>query len=117
MRISALAGGFNLNLTSLRDLEIYGRGVAAVDLDVFIELFNDMLRYDGRAVLERIRVPSLVIGGTLDSITPLPLQREIHEGIAGSEMLVVPYGTHCTQLDMPDLVNLKIEQFLRDKVT
>ena len=117
MRFSALAGGFNPQLTSFRDLEIYASGVAGVDLDVFIELFNDMVQFDGRPTLERVRVPALVIGGQGDTVTPLSLQKEICQGIPGCEFLSVPYGTHCTQLDMPEFVNLKIEQFLRNVET
>ena len=63
VKLSAMAGGFNLNLTSLRDIEIYARGIAAMDLGAFIQLFETMLHYDGKPVLERIDVPALIIGG------------------------------------------------------
>jgi pimeloyl-ACP methyl ester carboxylesterase len=112
IQLSALAGGFNLKLTSLKDIEIYARGIAAMDLNAFIEMFESMLHYDGRPVLDRIAVPTLLIAGKQDSVTPQKHQEEMHQRIKGSELLTVPYGSHCTQLDMPDLVNLKIEHFL-----
>ena len=112
IKCSALAGGFNLKLTSFKDIEIYARGVANVDLDVFLELFGWMLMYDGTTVLERINVPTLIIGGASDSITPLSYQESLHQKIRGSEILIIPMGSHCTQLDMPDFVNLRIEKFL-----
>lgn len=112
IQLSALAGGFNLQLTSLKDIEIYARGIASMDLNSFIRLFESMLHYDGRSVLERIEVPTLIIAGKNDSVTPTQYQEDIHHLVKGSELLVVPYGSHCTQLDMPDLVNLKIERFL-----
>jgi pimeloyl-ACP methyl ester carboxylesterase len=34
--------------------------------------------------------------------------------IKGSQLLRVPYGSHCTQLDLPDFVNLRIERFLEE---
>jgi len=71
------------------------------------------MNYDGKAVLDRIQVPTLIIGGDKDNVTPLAYQRTLHNNIKGSEFLVVPYGSHCTQLDMPDFVNLRIEKFLR----
>lgn len=112
IQLSALAGGFNLQLTSFKDIEVYARGVASMDLDVFIRLFQNMVDYDGTSVLERIQVPALIIGGTKDTITPLPFQEALHKKIRKSRLLEVPYGTHCTQLDMPDFVNLRIERFL-----
>ncbi len=112
LKLSGWAGGFNLSLTSFKDIEIYARGVANVELEVFLQLFENMMNYDGRSVLDRITVPTLIIGGAKDSITPPKHQKVLHTHIRGSEMLIVPYGSHCTQLDMPDLVNLRIEKFL-----
>ncbi|MBX3020505.1 MAG: alpha/beta hydrolase [Bdellovibrionales bacterium] len=112
IQLSALAGGFNLQLTSLKDIEIYARGIASMDLNAFIQLFESMLHYDGRPVLERIDVPTIIIAGKQDSVTPAKHQEEMHHLIKGSELFSVPYGSHCTQLDMPELVNLKIERFL-----
>lgn len=114
IKLSALAGGFNLQLTSLKDIEIYARGIASMDLNAFIALFESMLHYDGKPVLDRIQPPTLIIAGKQDSVTPMKHQEEMHQRIRGSELCVVPYGSHCTQLDMPELVNLKIERFLKE---
>lgn len=112
VQLSALAGGFNLQLTALKDIEIYTRGISSMDLNAFLTIFENMMGYDGRPVLERIAVPTLIIAGKNDNVTPLSTQEEMHRKIKGSQYLMVPYGSHCTQLDMPDMVNLKIEQFL-----
>lgn len=112
IQLSAIAGGFNLQLTNLKDIEIYARGIASIDLKSFITFFENMMNYDGRPVLDRIAAPTLIISGRKDTVTPFKYQEELHRRIRGSELLQVPYGSHCTQLDMPDLVNLKIEQFL-----
>jgi len=112
MRLTGVAGGFNLNLTSFKDVEIYARGVSAIDIDVFLQLFEHMMDYNGKPVLSRIDIPTLIIGGAQDSVTPLRHQKTLHNAIKGSELLIVPYGSHCVLLDMPDLVNLRIEKFL-----
>ncbi|MGE3973136.1 MAG: alpha/beta fold hydrolase [Bdellovibrionales bacterium] len=112
LRLTGWAGGFNLSLTSFKDIEIYARGVASIEMDVFLQLFEQMMTYDGRLVLDRIQAPTLIIGGDKDTVTALPYQRTLHNNIKGSELLIVPYGSHCTQLDMPDFVNLRIEKFL-----
>ena len=114
LRLSALAGGFNLKLTSFKDIEIYARGIASMDLPAFIALFESMLAYDGTGVLPRIAVPTLIVGGRQDAVTPPQHQEEMHRLITGSELCLVAYGSHCTQLDMPELVNLRIQRFLDD---
>ena len=73
-----------------------------------------MLDYDGSSVLDTINVPTLIIGGKNDSMTPQKLQREMHRAVKNSQFLMVPYGTHCAQLDMPDFVNHRIDKFLRE---
>ncbi len=112
IQLSALAGGFNLNLTSLKDVEIYARGLTTMDLNAFISCFEMMMNYNGEPVLDRIQVPALIIGGKKDAVTPQEHQEEIHVRIKGSQFLMIPYGSHCTQLDMPEFVNTKIDNFL-----
>ncbi len=114
VQLSALAGGFNLQVASLKDIEIYARGLTTMDLDCFIRLFEDMMRYDGRPVLDRINVPTLIVSGKKDSVTPLTHQQEFHRRIKGSQLLNVPYGSHCTQLDFPDYLNLSLDKFLQN---
>ena len=112
--ISSLAGGFNLSLTSMKNIEVYSRGVATIDLDVFISLFEKMLSYDGTPTLSKIHAPALIVSGEKDGVTPKAQQYELHDLIRGSQFLSVPYGSHCTQLDMPDYVNLRVEKFLAE---
>lgn len=112
--VTSLVGGFNLSLTSLKDIEVYARGVAGMDLEVFTTLFEEMINFDGTPVLDKINVPTLIISGSKDGVTPVSHQELLHERIRGSQFLRVPYGSHCTQLDMPDFVNLRIEKFLNE---
>lgn len=110
--LAALAGGFNLSLTSIKDIEVYARGVASLDIEIFMKLFEEMMEYDGTAVLEKINVPTLIVSGSKDGVTPVSHQIAMQKKIKGSELLRVPYGSHCTQLDLPEFVNLRVEKFL-----
>jgi pimeloyl-ACP methyl ester carboxylesterase len=109
---SGLAGGFNLNVTQLKDIEIYARGVAQMSLSIFIPYFENMMKFDGEKIAHNVQVPALIISGDKDMVTPLKFQEELHALIKGSEFVRVPYGSHCTQLDFPDYINLKIDQFI-----
>lgn len=112
--LSALAGGFNIEVTSLKDIEVYAKGVANIDLGVFLKFFGELMSFNGDESLKNIKAPTLVVGGEKDRVTPLDYQQKMHDLISGSELLVVPYGSHCTQLDFPEFLNLRIEKFFRD---
>lgn len=111
--LSSLTGGFNLSKTALKDIEIYARGVAAIDIRVFITFFEDMVAFNAEEVLSKISVPTLIICGSKDALTPMEEQERMQELITNSELYVVPYGSHCTQLDFPEMVNLKIQNFIK----
>lgn len=109
---SGLAGGFNLKLTQYKDIEIYARAVSQFPLEIFLPLFEDMMNFDGQDIASKINIPTLIIAGEKDAVTPVKFQQRLHEKIRGSEFFVVPYGSHCTQLDFPDYLNLRLEKFI-----
>jgi pimeloyl-ACP methyl ester carboxylesterase len=111
---SGVTGGFNLKLTQLKDIEVYARGVAHMPLENFLRLFEDMMSFDGRETASKISVPTLIMTGDRDFVTPLKFQEDLHHAIKGSTLVRIPYGSHCCQLDFPDYVNLKLERHLRD---
>lgn len=115
MTIAALAGGFNLRLTQFKDIEVYMRGVARLNLQVFLDLFESLMNYDGEVTLPDIKIPTLVLSGERDMVTPLKFQTHMKDLIPDSEFVLVPYGSHCTQLDFPEYTNLKLEKFLEEK--
>lgn len=110
--IAALAGGFNLRVTQLKDIEVYARGVARLDLNIFLTLFAELMAFNGEPVLPNIIVPALIISGEKDMVTPLRFQHHFKEMIKHSEFVLVPYGSHCTQLDFPEFTNLRMEKFI-----
>jgi pimeloyl-ACP methyl ester carboxylesterase len=113
--VSSLLGGFNLSKTAMKDIEIYARGMASLDIRVFITFFEEMIAFDAEETLSRITIPTLIICGSKDALTPIDEQEKMHELIASSELYPVPYGSHCTQLDFPEMVNLKIQHFIENK--
>lgn len=114
MYLSTIAGGFNIQLTHFRDIEIYARGMASIEVQSFLHLFEEMMKYNGTPVLSQIRCPTLIIAGQKDHVIPWEHQMEIRNQITNSEWLAVPMGSHCAQLDMPDLINLRAEKFLKE---
>lgn len=114
MQLAALAGGFNISLTHFKDIEVYARGVARMELGVFFQLFEELMNFNGDEVLESIDTPTLIVSGEKDGVTPKSFQTDLHEKIKGSQFFNIPYGSHCCQLDFPDYFNLRYEKFLSE---
>ena len=63
-----------------------------------------------------IDVPTLVILGDKDSVTPRVSAEPLAKQIPHVEVFVVRQGTHFVLLEFPELINLRIEKFLREQV-
>ena len=66
-------------------------------------------RPDSRPLLGSIRVPTLVLLGEADTIAPLAMAEEMHRGIAGSTLSIIPRAGHMTLLEQPELVNTALK--------
>ena len=58
-------------------------------------------RADARPVLATIAVPTVVVIGEHDTLTPLELSREIADGIAGAQLHVIPACGHLPPIEAP----------------
>jgi len=68
-------------------------------------------RADSRPQLGEIKVPTLIVVGEGDQITPPDVASEMHAGIAGSRLLVVPKAGHLALLEQPALVNVALKEW------
>jgi non-heme chloroperoxidase len=107
-------GGFNPHLTPQADIELYVDQVAEMDPAILIHLIENYDQYDATAWLHTIKAPTLILAGEQDNMTPVEQQELMHQLIPGSRFDVIRHGSHCPQMDLPDLVNLKIEKFLAE---
>jgi pimeloyl-ACP methyl ester carboxylesterase len=72
-------------------------------------------RADSTAALREIRVPTLVLCGAEDTITPPSEAEKMSSGIAGSRLAVVPRAGHLANLEAPADVNRLLLEFLGKK--
>jgi len=105
--------GFNPHLTPSEDIDIYIQEISDIEPSVFFHLLESYERCDSTSWLHTIDVPTLLLGGTMDHMTPRAEQELMHQLISGSELEIFDYGSHCTTMDLPDLVNNRIEKFLK----
>lgn len=112
----ALAFEVNRALLRRDDLVPYFRDLSRVDPAVFVRLLASAAEHDATDHLPDVRVPTLVVAGVRDGFTPLHLSTKMHESIPGSELLVLPGGTHVAPLEHPDLVEERVTRFLAERV-
>lgn len=70
-------------------------------------------RTDTTSVLEKIDVPTLIIVGEDDALTPPALAREINLKIKESELVVIPNAGHLSNLENAEEFNRAILNFLQ----
>jgi 3-oxoadipate enol-lactonase len=69
-------------------------------------------RADSTPMLREIGVPTLVVVGEEDAITPVAEAEALQRGIAGSHMAVIPRAGHLSSLENPDEFNRQVRSFL-----
>lgn len=68
-------------------------------------------RPDSRSMLAGIDVPTVIIVGEADAITPPEVAREMHDGIADSRLAVIPNAGHMALLERPAAVNAALKEW------
>ncbi len=108
----ALAFEVNRALVRREDLARYFADLSQVDPALFVRLLASAAEHDAAGHLPAVRVPTLVVAGERDGFTPLHLSQKMNRAIPGSELLVLPGGTHVGPLEHPDLVAERVRAFL-----
>ena len=77
---------------------------------------NDLLccdKFDVLSDIDRINLPTEIISGSMDKLTPVKFSDYLASKIANSEDYVVDGGDHFMQLQHHKEVNGRIERFLQ----
>jgi 3-oxoadipate enol-lactonase len=67
---------------------------------------------DQRKRASAIHVPTLILVGEEDGITPPALSKELHEIISGSALRFIPAAGHLTNIEAPRAFNLAVESLI-----
>ena len=70
-------------------------------------------RPDSAPLLSSIRVPTMVLVGDEDTMTPPSESERMHAGIAGSTLVKIPRAGHLSNLEDPSAFNAAVGGFLR----
>ena len=102
---------------SFADPELAGKVRAmsqrAVDDGIIAALQAMHDRPDSTATLATVRVPTLIIVGTQDVLTPPAAARVMQAGIAGSRLRELDGSGHLTPMERPGPFNAAVLEFMR----
>jgi 3-oxoadipate enol-lactonase len=68
--------------------------------------------FDARNRLAGIAMPTLIVAGRDDVVTPLAQAEELHRGIAGSRLVVIDDAGHALSMEKPAALSAAIATFI-----
>jgi 3-oxoadipate enol-lactonase len=84
----------------------------AFDLEAAVRLIESFQRFDQRATLSAIRIPTCIVSAERDILKPPASGEYLHAAIANSEFHLVPGAGHAVVLERPAEVNAIVLDFL-----
>ena len=75
-----------------------------------------MTRQDSTPLLPSIHVPTLILVGAEDAITPPAMSREMHQAIAGSQFVELKAAGHLSSVEDSKSFNATVADFLEHRV-
>ena len=69
-------------------------------------------RPDSTPQLSAISVPTLIMVGSEDTLTPPGEARKLHAAIKGSQLVEIPGAAHLSNIEAPDAFNAAVDAFL-----
>jgi len=95
-------------VTSIRDTILHSdpQGICAAVSAI-------MSRTDTTPALAKIQVPTLVVGGEYDALTPPSSCQALASAIPGAKFAQIPHAGHLSSLENPPVFNRHLREFLR----
>jgi pimeloyl-ACP methyl ester carboxylesterase len=116
LKIALKAGEIDPEHVHAEDMLPYLSHMTHVDFPMFLRMLRAAGQHTAGDLLAHVDVPVLVVAGERDTFTPPFLASAMAEAFPQGELLLVPRGTHVTPIEQPELVNARIETFLRERV-
>ncbi len=102
----------NKSRITKEDFSPYFEHLSTMQAHVFMQMLKSYSEHSAKKVLGQINKPTLIISGGKDTFSPHWVSLDMHHAIPNSELLFIPDGTHCTPIEHPELVHLRVEKFL-----
>jgi pimeloyl-ACP methyl ester carboxylesterase len=90
------------------------RLLASTDVEVWAKVFPSLIDFDHSEVLEHIDVPTLIVVGDKDRLTPPVQARHMASKIPGARLLVLEDAGHMAFLEKHEVFNAELAAFARE---
>jgi pimeloyl-ACP methyl ester carboxylesterase len=107
------AGGAHRDACPSEVLEQLFGHVGGLSPEVLGAITASYLEHSAWDVLPTINVPTLIIAGDKDQLTPVATAQRMRDAIPNAELVVFPGHTHLVQVEKPDDVHAAIDAFLQ----
>ncbi len=98
-----------LDMDAFRDV---AAGFRTIDWRIYSDLLSRLDEHDAEDVLATIAVPTSIVTGDRDLLTPPATSERMHRAIAGSRLIVIRGGTHYTPVEYPAIVCDELHRLL-----
>ena len=78
------------------------------------EVIRSVWNWEAGEKLKRLNVPTLILVGDRDSLTPPQISQRLHRAIPNSKLVIVKNASHYVVLEKPEFVNTEILNFLKE---
>lgn len=114
--VSRLTGMVDRYDAARVDMQHYMDHLQHIDPRVFLAMVEQMDLHDLEHWLPQIRVPTLVFGGENDLFTPLVCSKRMARLIPGSEIMVLPEGSHAAIVEHPETIERRLDRFFAERL-
>jgi len=104
----------NPDLCREDDLKGYFEHLTRMQPRNFFLTLRSLNEHTAEPFLAQVDVPTLVIAAGRDRFTPMHLSLNMHRMIPGAELLVLSEGSHVAPIELPQVMNPRIERFVVD---
>ena len=85
----------------------------AIPAEILVPIVKTLRAMDVTGALDNIDVPTLVVVGARDRLTPRAAARYLATAIHGAELKVIPHSGHMPMLEQPEEFNTVLRRFLK----
>jgi pimeloyl-ACP methyl ester carboxylesterase len=78
----------------------------------YLKTIETSMRTEHRHVFKTIDVPTFIMVGELDTLTPPSMSKEIMKEIKNSRLSIIPNAGHLSNIENPKVFNQKLLEFL-----
>jgi pimeloyl-ACP methyl ester carboxylesterase len=100
----------NIDTDAMRDV---AGDFKTLDFALYATQLERLGEHDARDVLPSIDVPTLIITGDKDLMTPLFTARKMNRLVAGSRLIVLEGGSHYTPIEFPHEIGGEVQRFVQ----